>query len=75
MLPQYYLDKLRSRKLEIFEKLYPNAPPPSILQRSKTIYDGYKSFFQNNSHIHIKASGALSSYNFTSPMKRPKIPK
>ena len=76
MILQPDLNKWSLSKLAKLDKLYINSASTRFLQRYKINFIEYKNQkFPNNSHIHLRACDAESSYHCTSPIMGPNIPK
>ena len=76
ILLQSDLNKWRLSILSRLDKLYINYASTILLQRSNTKYIEYNNqIFPNNSDIHLRACDSASSYHFTFPVTRAKIPK
>ena len=69
MLLQSNINKWRLSQLVKLDKLYINYESNRLLQRSNIDLIEYKNQrFSNNSHIHLIACDAASSYNCFSPI-------
>ena len=69
MLLQSDLNKWRLSQLSKLDNLYIDSASTRLLQRSKIGLMEYKNqIFTNNSHIHLRACDAASSYHCTSPI-------
>ena len=76
ILLQSDLNKQRLLKLAKLDTSYINSESTRLLKRSNIDLIDYKNqIFTNNSHIHLRACDAASSYNFPYPFMGPNITK
>ena len=76
ILLQSDLNKCRISRLSKFDKLYINSASTRLLERSKNNFiEKKKQISPNDSHKHLRACDAASSYRFPSPITGSKIPK
>ena len=69
MLLQSDLNKWRISQVDKLDKFYMNSASTIILKRPKNYFISYKNkIFPNNSHIHLRACDAVSSYHCPYPI-------
>ena len=75
-LLQSGINKWRGSQLDKLDKLYINSASNQLLQIFKNYFIQYKNkIFPNNSHKHLIAFDAASSYHFPSPINGSNITK
>ena len=76
MIIQSDLNKWRLLQLVKLDKLYNNSASTRLLQISKIYFIDYKNqIFPNNSHIHLRACDAASSYHLPLQLKYQRLKK